>query len=919
MLPQSDSKNFPWTGERYIPELKGNIHLEHLHRYTMAYEYVKDKVVLDIACGEGYGSMLLSDKAAHVTGVDISEEVIDFARAKYYKDNIEFKTGTCDKIPMEASSVDIVVSFETIEHHDKHDAMMKEIKRVLKKDGVLIISSPDKKEYSDIPAQNNPFHKKELYYEEFKSLLGKYFNNISIFGQRVVFGSTIFSENQKSRIVTYDIKEFEKSTIEKARFNGLARPIYSIAIASNSELPREISSLMEQSLSESETVINVSKELNNKIDKINENNEQIVKLNKQCVKLNETIFDLNNIIALKVNELDVIYSSHSWRYTAPLRKAGSFLRRMKTRMLICTSTILKMLPLLKKENDKNKPMISVVIPIYDRTDVLKTAIESILHQTFQNFELLLVCDGSPSETLRVVEDYRDHPKVRIFRYKYNSGNAVRGRNRAIQQARGKYLAFLDSDDIAEPKRLEISFKYAERNNADLVYGACKVKKSKDSVNPVVSNGQIIFDNNYNYEYMLKGDPIIQSTVMAKTETLRKVGGLKPEMRYCEDYELWLRMSYLGCKFQPVPNVLVTLRIHNQNLEDKFRAKQKIWQQKAISEHKIVPKLKPSIAFVIPGEGISGGIMVICQHANMLIEKGYDVVLINHNLEDTYRLDWFPDLLAPVIKINEFQLNADIVIATQWSTVYTVLNLPAKRKLYFVQSDETRFNPQDSVESRSAYRTYTYDFEFIVIAKWLKEWLRKEFNKDAFYVPNGLDTSLFFLDEPLVPKNDKLRVLLEGPIDIPFKGMKEAFEIVDGIDCEVWCVSTLGKPKSNWHCDRFFEKLPLRDMRKIYCSCDVLIKMSKVESFSLPLLEMMACGGTIIANEFTGSDEFIVDGYNGLVVGQGDVAAAREKLKLLISDRDLLNTLKKGGLETAKKWAWEESHKHFVKVLENNIK
>jgi O-antigen biosynthesis protein len=637
----------------------------------------------------------------------------------------------------------------------------------------------------------------------------------------------------------------------------------------------------------------------------------------ELLNLKTEISEKDKVIAGYQKELNSIYTSHSWRYTAMLRKIGAFIRQKLWIIKNSVLSISKIFFFFREINSNHNFLITVVIPIYDRTDILEEAIESILNQTYKNFELLLICDGSPADTLEIVKKYETNPKVRVFKYKDNSGNAVRGRNKAIQQARGKYLAFLDSDDIAKPKRLETSYRVAEQYNADLVYGACKVKKSKESINPNVSNGQKVFDPHCDYEYMLCKDPIIQSTVMAKTEVLRNVGGLKPEMQYCEDYELWLRMAHLGYKFKPIPDVLVTLRIHNQNLEHRFRDKQKIWQQKALSDHKIIPKLKPSIAFVIPGEGLSGGIMVICQHANRLIRKGYDVILINQNLRDPFKLDWFPNLLSPIIPINKLDLNLDIVIATQWSTVYTVIPLPAKRKLYFIQSDETRFNPLDSPESELARQTYTFDFELIVIARWLKKWLKEKFNKDSYYVPNGLDTSLFYPDEPLVPKNKKLRVLLEGSIDIPFKGMKEAFEVVDGMDCEVWCVSSFGKPKPGWHCDRFFEKVPLKDMRRIYCSCDVLIKMTKVEGFFMPPLEMMACGGTVITNKVTGYDEYIIDGYNGLVVEQGDVAAAREKLNILIRDRNLLEKLIKGGIETAKKWTWEESNNEFVKILENN--
>jgi len=329
--------------------------------------------------------------------------------------------------------------------------------------------------------------------------------------------------------------------------------------------------------------------------------------------------------------------------------------------------------------------------------------------------------------------------------------------------------------------------------------------------------------------------------------------------------------------------------------------------------------KPSIAFIIPSQNISGGTMVICQHANRLIRKGYNVILVNNNLNDQFKLDWFPNLLADVIPINKLDQNIDIAIATHWSTAYRVREFLSRRKLYFVQSDETRFNPPGSEEREMARKTYTFDFEFIVIARWLQKWLKNNFNKSAYYVPNGLDPLIFYPDKPLTPKSDKLRVLLEGPIDVPFKGMEDAFQVVEGMDCEVWCVSTFGRPKPNWKCDRFFEKVPLEKMRNIYSSCDVLIKMSKVEGFFMPPLEMMACGGTVITGKVTGYDEYIVDGYNALVVEQGDVESAREKLRLLINDRDLLNRLIKGGLETVKNWTWEYSNDQLEKIIKGELR
>ena len=142
-----------WTGERLETFVFNDNTVEHLHRYAITIDYIKGKTVLDIASGEGYGTNLLSKYAEKVFGVDIDETSIELAKKKYSSKNLEFKIGRADLIPLEDSSMDVVVSFETLEHHDKHQEMMLEIKRVLKPGGILIMSTPDKKYYTDTYSQ----------------------------------------------------------------------------------------------------------------------------------------------------------------------------------------------------------------------------------------------------------------------------------------------------------------------------------------------------------------------------------------------------------------------------------------------------------------------------------------------------------------------------------------------------------------------------------------------------------------------------------------------------------------------------------------------------------------------------------------------------------------------------------------------
>jgi len=185
-----------FTGERLETSIYSKSTIDHLHRYALASKFIKDKIVLDIASGEGYGSNLLSKNASFVFGVDIDKTSIEYARLKYKSENIEFLVGNTSAIPLENNSVDIVISFETVEHHNEHDEMMAEIKRVLRPSGMLIISTPDKLTYSDKRDYNNIFHIKELYKEEFRNLISKYFHNHQLLSQSYLNGNSLLLDEK---------------------------------------------------------------------------------------------------------------------------------------------------------------------------------------------------------------------------------------------------------------------------------------------------------------------------------------------------------------------------------------------------------------------------------------------------------------------------------------------------------------------------------------------------------------------------------------------------------------------------------------------------------------------------------------------------------------------------------------------------
>ncbi|MEO8346726.1 MAG: class I SAM-dependent methyltransferase [Betaproteobacteria bacterium] len=183
-----------FTGERFTPEVRGPIWYEHWHRYAFVAELARGRRVLDAACGEGYGSFLIAHTAAQVTGVDISPEAVAHARERYPLKNLAFTQGSVTKIPLPDASVDVVVSFETIEHLPEQREMLAEFRRVLTAAGILVISSPNRPVYNEAGEVENNFHVAELDRAELKALLDPAFPQQLWFGQRVVAQSLLWAE-----------------------------------------------------------------------------------------------------------------------------------------------------------------------------------------------------------------------------------------------------------------------------------------------------------------------------------------------------------------------------------------------------------------------------------------------------------------------------------------------------------------------------------------------------------------------------------------------------------------------------------------------------------------------------------------------------------------------------------------------------
>ena len=231
--------DLPFTGERFIPGLKGEIWMEHWHRYHFAVRWAAGKRVLDVACGEGYGSALLARSAAHVTGVDVSEPAIAHAKAAYPdRGNLEFVLASCTVLPLADASVDVAITFETIEHIAGQDQFLDELARVLKPDGVLVLSCPNKLEYSDKRNYHNEFHVKEMYRDELTRMVESRFPQAQWYGQRPTFFSVIAPEVSlplRTGRGSVDGQLIETNELAPSELQpSLAAPLYFLVAASRS-------------------------------------------------------------------------------------------------------------------------------------------------------------------------------------------------------------------------------------------------------------------------------------------------------------------------------------------------------------------------------------------------------------------------------------------------------------------------------------------------------------------------------------------------------------------------------------------------------------------------------------------------------------------------------------------------------------
>ncbi|MEM7582927.1 MAG: methyltransferase domain-containing protein [Acidobacteriota bacterium] len=231
-----------FTGERVVPgHVEPPLWAEHMARYAFAANFVAGRRVLDFACGAGYGSAFLRSAGARtVVGNDVAFEALRYAQTRYRRERPYLVVSDCLSSSFRSGSFDIIVSFEAIEHVSSYRKFLREARRILADDGLLVLSTPNKRTYTDeADRAENPFHTHEFYLDEFESELAEHFECVELFGQATIEGQLFFAGGKR------EAQTESSAELRGKRNEGLESTDFFIAVCANRAGARQLAAASE--------------------------------------------------------------------------------------------------------------------------------------------------------------------------------------------------------------------------------------------------------------------------------------------------------------------------------------------------------------------------------------------------------------------------------------------------------------------------------------------------------------------------------------------------------------------------------------------------------------------------------------------------------------------------------------------------
>jgi len=283
---KKQKEELEYDRQRFLPWMEGDqIHYEHLHRYDFCKQFVKNKKIIDLACGEGYGTYMLAKNAKSAIGIDIDEKTVVHAGKRYAESNLEYIRGLITDIPLkDQKTFDVAICLNAIEYISEHDKLMENIIRILKDDGILIVSTPNKNIFKDEKKYFNTSYKKLFNSEDLEDLLKNYFGRIYLLGQNIFSGSNIWNLSSSGNTFneTFLDKDDEEYYFADSK-NKL--PSYYIAVATNGNINADI-------IQQNELLIDISGNIiDNYENKIDSLKQQLSEKDAQIAMLQQGILN----------------------------------------------------------------------------------------------------------------------------------------------------------------------------------------------------------------------------------------------------------------------------------------------------------------------------------------------------------------------------------------------------------------------------------------------------------------------------------------------------------------------------------------------------------------------------------------------------------------------------------------------------
>lgn len=202
----------------------------------------------------------------------------------------------------------------------------------------------------------------------------------------------------------------------------------------------------------------------------------------------------------------------------------------------------------------NMPLVSIIMPAYNSEKYITDSINSVIAQTYKNWELIIIDDCSIDDTARIASEFQiNEPRIYLYKNRYNCG-VSETRNFGISIANAQWIAFLDSDDIWDTQKLEIQIKYALENHSDFLFtGVVFIKEDGTSLSWIMNVPQIV-----SYKQLLKHNIISCSSVLIRKELIENIG--MHDDRTHEDFALWLSVLKNGNKACGIDEPLLSYRL-----------------------------------------------------------------------------------------------------------------------------------------------------------------------------------------------------------------------------------------------------------------------------------------------------------------------------------------------------------------------